>query len=103
MIFYKIGAQQVFEAAKLSSESVRMLEAALGEFDDQPEDFEPNLLSSKHHKKRKRRRNGKTYKGKTPRTNLKPKFPFDHVFDLHDEYARNNTHDFGVLGEYPFR
>lgn len=101
MLLFKAAAlQELKHTYKLSSQLVDAFEKSLRKYNDQPEDYEPRKI-----KKRVRRstRSSKSYTGKTPRTNLTPKSPFGHVFDLHDEYSRSNTHDFGVFGEFPFR
>lgn len=88
-----------FQEEKISTEVVDQLETVLKGYDDHPESFTKRLIRGKT----RPRRSGKRYEGKTPRTSLVPKHPFDHVIQMHDEYARNNGHDFGILGEYPFR
>lgn len=95
-IFAKLASAQAY---KLSSEVVDSLERVLQGYEDTPEAFEKRLIRGRTRPRNKNNRHA----GRTPRTSLVPRHPFDHVLQMHDEYAKNNGHDFGLLGEYPFR
>ena len=86
------------QEAKLSSEIVAKVEKVLQGFDDPPEAFEKRLIRGNT---RPRKRH-KGHIGKTPRTSLQRRHPFDHVIEMHDQYSKDNAHDFGVLGQNPF-
>ena len=83
---------------KLSSEVVAQVEKVLQSFEDPPEAFEKRLIRGNTRPRKKHR----GHYGKTPRTSLQRRHPFDHVIDMHDQYARDNAHDFGILGQHPF-
>ena len=97
MIFRKLGALQVLDKYKLSYELVDAFEESLRNYNDNPEDYQPKRLLNQVTKHR-RRRDGSSYQGKTPRTNLGRSRPFDRIVDLHDEYAKNNTTYAGIFG-----
>lgn len=97
---FDLSARDMLVETKVSSEVVDQLEKILKSYDDKPSAFEPKLR--KRNTRGRRGRSGK-YEGRTPRTNMTRRHPFDQTIENHDMAARTSGQDYGLFGPVPFR
>lgn len=83
---------------KASAEDIERLEKAFTEFNDKGEDYEPDRLQGSNHTGHPdKRRTGRQYKGRTPKTNLDYANRTGHIHRKHDQNVKHRTSDHPLI------